>query len=204
MEGSTAMSRFVAWLESFAIAIGGPGLFFVAFIDSSFVSLPQVNDLLVVLMVAQAPSLMLYYAGAATAGSLAGCIVLYELMRKGGDAVLQRKVDAVRIARARKLFEKYGVLAIVVPALLPPPAPFKVFVLLAGVARMPRLRFAMAVLGARGLRYVAVGYLAVRFGPGAMDYLEENGRTAAIVVGLLVLAAGVLYFVVRWLRRSRP
>ena len=83
------MKSFVAWIYGFALAIGGPGLFAIAFLDSSFVSLPQINDILVVLMVTQNKAWMPYYALMATLGSIAGCYVIYYLAEKGGEAFLE-------------------------------------------------------------------------------------------------------------------
>ncbi len=86
-------------------------------------------------------------------------------------------------------------LAVAVPAILPPPAPFKVFVLLAGVAKVPLWQFALAVGFGRGFRYFGEGWLAVRYGDAAIELLEENGRLVALVLGVLVLVGGVVYFV---------
>ncbi len=114
------------------LAIGGPGLFAVAFLDSSFVSLPQINDILVVLMVTQNKAWMLYYAAMATLGSVAGCYVIYYLAEKGGEAFLRKRLNAGTSERALALYQRHGLLALMVPALLPPPAPFKLFVLAGG------------------------------------------------------------------------
>src|SRR3990170_3414076 len=126
------MSRIAAWFEAFALTIGGPGLFVIAFLDSSFLSLPQINDLLVIGMVIQHPERMPLYVLMATSGSVAGCLVMYWLGRKGGDAFLRKRFHPRHLDRATRLFERYGFLAVIVPALLPPPAPFKLFVILAG------------------------------------------------------------------------
>ena len=91
------MRAFIASLYSFALSLGGPGLFAVAALDSSFVSLPQINDLLVVLMVTQNKAWMPYYAAMATLGSLAGCSVIYFLANKGGEALLRRRVASHRV-----------------------------------------------------------------------------------------------------------
>ena len=88
------MKSFINWIYGLALAIGGPGLFAVAFLDSSFVSLPQINDILVVLMVTENKELMLYYAMMATLGSVAGCYVLYVLAERGGEAFLKRRLRA--------------------------------------------------------------------------------------------------------------
>src|SRR6478752_6646093 len=104
------MSRFVDWIKGFALAWGGPGLFLIGYLDSSFLSFPEVNDLLIVWMV-----------------------TLYYIARKGGQAFLKKRFHERHIDRGLQLFQKYGLLMVIVPALLPPPAPFKIFVLLAGV-----------------------------------------------------------------------
>src|SRR5207253_4189621 len=122
------LTSFFSSIYSFALALGAPGLFVVAFLDSSFVPLPQINDLLVVLMVSRHPALMPYYALSATLGSLVGCYVIYAIAERGGDAFLRKRVHAARVDRTLALYQRHGVLALMVPALLPPPAPFKLFV----------------------------------------------------------------------------
>src|SRR4051812_12320698 len=128
------MSGFVAWLQSTALALGALGLLIVGFLDSSFLSLPEINDLLVIWMVTQHKSRMLLYAGAATLGSVVGCLALYYIGRKGGDALVRKRFSTERVDRALAAVRRHGVLAVLIPSLLPPPAPFKIFVLLAGVA----------------------------------------------------------------------
>jgi membrane protein YqaA with SNARE-associated domain len=194
------MKSLLNSIYSFATAIGGPGLFLIAFLDSSFLSFPQANDLLIVMMVARQPEWMAYYAGLATLGSLAGCLALYYVAKKGGEAFLLKRVKASRVDWGLNLFRRYGVLAILVPSILPPPAPFKLFVLVAGVARMPAWSFALSILVGRGARYFGIGLLTVWYGERAMQYLRENGRTVALVVAAAVLALVLLYYFVK--RRS--
>ncbi len=195
------MSRIVTWVQTFALSIGGPGLFFVAFLDSSFLSLPEINDLLVVMLVIQNKERMAYYALMATLGSIAGCLVLYFLGRKGGEALVRRRFGGPRLDRALALYQRYGVLTVAIPAILPPPSPFKVFVLLAGVTGLPVVQFVTAIALARGLRYFGEGWLAVRYGDQAIALLEENGRAVALVIAAVVVAAAVAYLI--WSRR-RP
>ena len=199
------MARIADWAEAladWAEALGGPGLFFVAFLDSSFLSLPEINDGLVMWMVHQHKERMAYYALMATFGSIAGCFVLYYLGRKGGDVLLQKRFQGRRLERAVRLFGRYGVLAVAVPAILPPPAPFKIFVLLAGVAKVPPLHFAVAIGAGRGFRYFLVAYLAVRFGDQAIQFLRDNSQTVALTVAALVLGCGLAYLI--WRYRRRP
>ena len=186
------MRAFIAWLYAFALSLGGPGLFAVAFLDSSFVSLPQINDLLVVLMVIQNPERMPYYAAMATAGSVAGCYVIYYLAERGGEAFVRRRLSTGHVDRTLALYRKHGLLALMVPALLPPPAPFKLFVLAAGVAGVRPLSFVLAIAIARGARYLALGVLAIYYGNTALELMRTRGREVALWVagGIVLLAAG--------------
>ncbi len=197
------MSRIVNWVQGFALAIGGPGLFFVAFLDSSFLSLPEINDLLVVMLVVQHKERMLYYAMMATLGSVVGCVVLYWFGRRGGEVLIRKRFGGKTIERAMELSKRYGIFAVGIPAILPPPAPFKIFVLLAGVAAVPVWQFATTIAVARGFRYLVVGALAVRYGDEAIAFIEANGRLVAFVIaGFLVL--GLLIYLIRSRRRGEP
>ena len=195
------MARIIAWVQSFALTIGGPGLFFIAFLDSSFLSLPEINDLLVVLLVIQHKERMLYYALMATLGSLAGCLVLYFIGRKGGAALARRRFGGRRMERALTLYQRYGALAIAIPAILPPPAPFKVFVLLAGIAGVPVLHFASVIALARGFRYTAEAWLAVRYGDQAIALIEEHGRRLSIALAVVVIGSVLAWLIWRARRR---
>jgi membrane protein YqaA with SNARE-associated domain len=181
------MGEIAGRIRAFALALGAPGLFIVAFLDSSFLSLPEIADILVVYMVTHHKSLVLLYAACAMLGSLGGCLLMYFIGRKGGEALIRKRFAPANIERAMGAFRKYGVMAVLVPSLLPPPAPFKIFVLLAGVANVNLTKFVLAIAVGRGVRYFALGFLAVKYGDRALDYMHKNGATAAlVVVGLLV------------------
>ncbi len=194
------MKSFITWIYGLALAIGGPGLFAVAFLDSSFVSLPQINDVLVVLMVTQHKAWMPYYAAMATLGSVTGCYVIYYLTKVGGEAFLRKRLRAGHAERALALYRRHGVLALIVPALLPPPAPFKLFVLMAGVAEVPPVKFVAAIAVARGARYTMLGVLAIMYGDLALELMRTRGRDVALALaGLLVISAVGWW----WLARRR-
>jgi membrane protein YqaA with SNARE-associated domain len=194
------MGRFVDRIQAFALALGGPGLFLTAFLDSSFLSLPEINDLLLIYMVTQHKSLMLYYASCVTLGSIAGCLVMYYIGRSSDKLV--RKMGEARVERAKARIQRWGVMAILVPSLLPPPAPFKIFVLLAGVAGISVGRFVFAVAVGRGIRYFGEGILALYYGDQAIAFIHDNGR--AISLGLVaVMALGIAAYVVAQ-RLRRP
>jgi membrane protein YqaA with SNARE-associated domain len=197
------VQSFIKWVYGLALSLGGPGLFVVAFLDSSFISLPQINDLLVVLMVVRNKALMPYYALMATAGSVAGCYVLYLIAERGGEAFLAKRLHRGHVERALAIYRKRGVLALMVPALLPPPSPFKLFVLLAGVAEVRPITFLASIAIARGLRYLVIGALAVRYGDFALDLLRAHGREAALWVAVFIVAAGIAWWLLRRSSRAR-
>jgi membrane protein YqaA with SNARE-associated domain len=194
------VKAFINWLYTFAVGIGGPGLFAVAFLDSSFLSLPQINDVLVVLMVTQHKDWMLYYAAMATLGSVAGCYVIYYLAEKGGDAFLRSRLKTGHTERVLALYQRYGLLALMVPALLPPPAPFKLFVVMAGLAGVRPVSFVAAIAIARGARYVALGLLAIWYGDLALELMRTHGRNVAIWLVVLIVLAAVAWW---WTSRRR-
>lgn len=195
------MHAFFDRIHDLALAAGGPGLFGVAFLDSSFVPLPEINDLLVVVMVRAHASRLAYYAAMAAAGSVVGCFVLYLLARAGGSGFLARRMSASRGDRVLGLYKRFGLLALMIPALLPPPAPFKVFVLLAGVAGVSPVQFALGIGAARLARYLALGWLAVRYGDHAIELMKTKGPAVALVVVGLIVVGTLVYW---WSRRPRP
>lgn len=188
------MKGFLAQVSALAATLGGPGLFAVAFLDSSFLSLPQVVDILVVLMVIQHKAWMPFYAVMATVGSVAGCYAIYALASRGGEAFLRKRLKAGHTDRALNLYRRHGLLTLVVPALLPPPAPFKLFVLMAGVAGVRPLPFVLGIGLARGARYLALGYLAIRFGDQGLDLMRTHGPTVALWLVVLILGAAIAYW----------
>jgi len=183
------MGELVGRIRSLALALGGPGLFLVAFLDSTFLPLPGVADILLVVMVTRRTAAMIWYVSAMTAGSVAGCLVMHAIGRKGGDALVRRRFAGAKVERAMASLRRHGVMAVLVLSLLPPPAPFKMFVLLAGVVGISARRFAAAIAIGRGARYLALGWLALLYGDRAMGYVREHGAAVSLTaVG--VLAAG--------------
>ena len=188
------MGRFLGRVQSIALALGAPGLFLVTFLDSSFLSLPEATDLLLIWMVVEHKNRMVLYAGTAVAGSVVGCLALYFVGRAGGDALVRLRFNSVSVDKALATIQRYGVLAVLIPCLLPPPAPFKIFILLAGIAGISVGRFAIAITIGRAIRYFAEGYLAVRYGDRAIEYVHANGKTVSLaIVGVLLAGAAGYY-----------
>jgi len=178
------MRKFVDWIQALALALGAPGLFLAALLDSSFISLPEVVDILLIWKTTQHKSRMLLYASSATIGSVLGCLALYVIGRKG-DQFIARRFSADKVERTLGAFRRFGVMAVLIPSLLPPPMPFKIFVLLAGAAGISTSRFVMAVAIGRGVRYFGEGFLAVWYGDRALAFLKNNGSTVSLGLALL-------------------
>lgn len=176
---------------AFTGGLGAAGLFAISFLDSSVLSFPIVNDLLLINFSIQHPARMPLYALSAALGSVAGCVLLYFLSRKGGQALFHRKAGD-KAGVIRHWMETNGFLGVLVAALLPPPIPFKIFVIAAGVFEVPLAGFTAAVLLARLIRYFGIGYLSIRFGPEALPYLAQHKlQLTGAVVGF-VLASYLL------------
>ncbi|MGE0451491.1 MAG: YqaA family protein [Vicinamibacterales bacterium] len=195
------MGKLVAWIEGVALGLGAPGLFIVALLDSSFLALPEVVDLLLIFMVTKHKARMPLYAAAAVVGSIVGCLMLYYVGRKG-DEFIARRFGAKRVERTLGHFRRYGIMAVLIPSLLPPPAPFKLFVLLAGVAGISPTRFIVAVGLGRGIRFFGEGMLAVWYGDLAVEFLRTNGR--AVSLGLAVFVSVALGGYLLWKKSTAP
>ena len=185
----------ISWLNTwkgkiivFATVLGAPGLFLISFLDSSILTFPIINDLLLIDLSIQRPGLMPLYALMASLGSVLGCLLLYFLARKGGEAFFQRKAGA-RAQVIRHWVEKNGFGGMLIAALLPPPTPFKVFVFAAGVFRIPLLSYTSAISVARLIRYFGVGFLAVKYGRDALPFIGQHKLAIAAGLALFVAAS---------------
>ena len=185
-----------------AEALGGPGLFFLSFLDSSFLSFPEVVDVLMVGLVARYPERMLWYAALPTLGSVSGCYALYAFARRGGEAFVRRRLHERHVDRAFAIFRKYGMLAIAIPSIMPPPVPFKIFVLAAGAAGMRKRDFLIAVSVGRGLRFFGEAILAAWYGPVALTRIEafvQQHKWGVILALLMLMVIGGIWI---WWRRG--
>ena len=186
--------KLPAWLAHLVATLGGLGLFLVAFFDSSVLSFPIVTDLLVIEESIQNPARMPYYASMATVGSLAGCIWLYLLAKKGGEVFFHSRAGK-HAERARRWVDSNAFLSVFIPAILPPPLPFKVFILAEGVFQVPLRTFVIgAAIGDGGCVISGRGFFAVRYGDAATQFLLAHGRSAALIaVGVIVVLYAVVH-----------
>ena len=192
-----------AWLRETLLPYGGIGLMLLAACDSSFLSLPEVNDLLLMTFSIDNPGKMLEYAGLTTLGSVIGCALLYSVGRKGGEAFLRRRMANDRLLKIQNWYKRYGVLAVIIPSLLPPPTPFKIFVLSAGTFGISWPKFLGAVVVGRGIRYFSEGFLAVTYGEAAIQLVQQNfGRIGMAIAAVIVLSVVIFVYIKKNRMRS--
>jgi len=194
--------KLSAWKQkivTFAGTLGAPGLFLVSFLDSSVLTFPVINDLLLIELSIQHPARMSLYALMAASGSVLGCVLLYFIARKGGEAFFHQKAGPRALA-IRHWVERNGFGGMLIAALLPPPTPFKIFVFAAGVFEVPLWSFTSAISLARLIRYFGVGYLAVEYGKDALPMLERHKLTAALALAVFALLS---YLASRWILSHR-
>jgi membrane protein YqaA with SNARE-associated domain len=183
---SSKISTGLARLSEFFIALGPFGLFSVALLDSTFVPLPSSVDALMILLTTAHPRLMILYASLATAGSAIGCVILYYISRHAGRKAL-RKFSEAKQKRVKDLIDRYDVLSVLVASLMPPPFPFKLFVITAGVFRFSVIRFTIAIIAGRMFRFLLEGYLAIRYGAQAKQILARYYPWIGLGLALLLI-----------------
>ena len=183
--------KWLTRLSEYLITYGAFGLFMVALLDSTFVPLPSSADALMLLLSTTNPSWMLLYAFMATAGSALGCLILYLISRRAGARALNRFSERKQ-ARVKNWIERYDMFAVLAATLMPPPFPFKVFVVSAGVFRFSLVRFMLAIIVGRGFRFLLEGYIAVRYGTQAKEIIAKYypwiglGLVVAIIAFVLL------------------
>ena len=196
---SASLSGWKQKIVLFAGTLGAPGLFLISFLDSSILTFPVINDLLLIELSMEHPARMPLYASMAMIGSVLGCVLLYFLARKGGEAVYHKRAGH-RGQVIRHWVETNGFGGMLLAALLPPPTPFKFFVLAAGVFEVPLWSYTSAIALARAIRYFAVGYLAIRYGNNALPFLAQHKWQVAMTV---IIFVAVSYLLSRLILRER-
>jgi membrane protein YqaA with SNARE-associated domain len=182
------------------IYVAAPAMVVIGALDSSLLSLPEINDYLVVMRCYSDPKAAFYFPLFAALGSVIGCMLLYVIMRRGGQAILRKRFRADHIERVERAYARFGFLTLAIPALLPPPMPFKIFVATAGALEYPRWRFMMTIMIARSLRYYVEGALAVYYGRHVLEFIENYGLKMLGAVAAACLGGLLIYFIAKRLR----
>jgi membrane protein YqaA with SNARE-associated domain len=200
------LASIAKWLEHYVISlpvyIAAPAMVLIGALDSSLLSLPEVNDYLVVARCYKYPSAVFYFPLFAAIGSVLGCWLLYSIMRRGGQALLRKRFRPESLGKVERAYERYGFLAIAVPAVLPPPLPFKIFVATAGALEYPRWKFIITIMVARSVRYYVEGILAVFYGERVLLFLKDNGLLIVSGVGALAVLGVLAYLLFKRLKRG--
>ena len=187
------LRRLGFFIAHVPIYIAGPVMILVGALDSSLLSLPEINDYLVIARCFTHPRAVVFFPLFASTGSMLGCLLLYTILQRGGLAVLHRKFKLEHIQRVERAYARFGILALAIPALLPPPMPFKIFVATAGALQFPRRKFLITILIARSVRYYTEGILAVYYGRRVLVFLQDNGLMIVTAVFALCVVALAIY-----------
>ena len=184
------LSRYTAFLWALLKPLGVWGVLVVAALDGAFLGLPV--DAIVAGYVYQDRARFVLYALMASVGSALGSIVIYVIGYKGGEELLRKRIPPERFERIHAAFDKHPFWSLMFPAMLPPPMPFKIFVLAAAVSEMGFARFLVAIFSGRMVRFLSLGLLTIRFGPDVVHMLGTAFRQhyylilEAIIVGLVI------------------
>lgn len=195
------LARYSQFIWSVLQPMGSWGIFVVAILDAGAFAIPV--DPVVAGYVYAHPAKIWLYVFMASVGSAVGSLIPYGIGRAGGELLLLKHIDRRRFERMRDRFENQEFFAMMVPALLPPPTPFKLFLLSAGVFEMRPPLFLLAVFSGRVIRFVVLGFLVVHFGPGIVG-LVTAVMAHHLVWVLIVFAALIALGVSRMMfRRAR-
>jgi membrane protein YqaA with SNARE-associated domain len=169
----------------------------IAVLDSSSIPVPM--DAILALYVWNDKRHFWIYCLMAAAGSALGGLLPYGLGRAGGELFLLRRVNRAKFEQMRDRFQRQEFLAVMIPSMMPPPAPWKMFIFASGVFEMRVPVFLLAVFVGRMLRWLALSLLVLKLGPGAVDLVARHAVPAVIAVGVLA----VIGFAWWWMRKKR-
>jgi len=190
----------LAKITQFLVALGPWGILLVSFIDSAGIPLTVGMDVLVILLSVKQPGLTVWWVTLAVLGSSAGNLLLFHLSRKGGEKLLKVEAPEGRRRQFRLWFDRYGLVTVFIPALVPIPMPMKFFVVCCGMLGTRRLSFLATVLLARVLRYGGEAYLGMQMGEHSTRYLSQHSWQLAAFAALLFVG---LYLLIRVCDRWR-
>ena len=194
----TIFHSVAAWV----FHLGGFGMLLVGIIDSSFLSVPLGNDLLVIAQSATHPDRMLYYAAMATAGSVLGCVIVDAITRKA-ETELEKNVPSGKLHFVERQLRKHAGWSTALAAILPPPFPFTPFVIAAAGAGYSRRRLLIIIGVIRFIRFSIEGALAIRYGRAILR-LADSPQVEYTVIALIGIAIiGSTVSIYRWIRKAK-
>jgi membrane protein YqaA with SNARE-associated domain len=192
------LARYTAWIWALLQHLGIWGVFVIAFADSALLGMPV--DAIVATYVYHDRKRLLFYILMASLGSALGSIPLYLIGYAGGEALLRKRIPEERFQRIHRSFEQHEFWALMFPGMLPPPMPFKVFILAAAVFEMRFRDFFAAVFAGRFVRFLVLSLLVLYFGPEIVGFMGTViRRHLAWLLG--AIAGGILIWLL--MRRNR-
>lgn len=210
------LAGLLVWVKSFVFGVANqvlvmpvywaaPMMVFIGAADSSLLSLPEVNDIITVTRIAKNPNEVWFFPLFPAIGSVIGCLLLYEIMR-GSSNKITKRFHPEAMKKVEQLFRRWGFFALAIPALLPPPLPFKIFVAAAGALGYPRTRFAATIMIARTVRYYFWGVAALIYREEVLQAIKWLETHFFVVIGVTILLV-LSCFIVRglfviWRNRS--
>lgn len=177
------------------VYFAAPIMIFVGALDSSLLSLPEVNDYITAYRVAHNPSEVYYFPLFPAIGSVIGCLILYRIAQRG-EQFITKRFHPKHLDRVKKIYRRWGIFALAIPALLPPPMPFKIFVVAAGALNYPAARFATVIMIARTVRYYFWGWVAFFFRDEVLRILGWLESHLIEILGVII-ALFILSFIGR-------
>jgi membrane protein YqaA with SNARE-associated domain len=177
--------------------LGFWGIGAIALLDSSTIPVPM--DAILAVYVWNNKSHFWLYCLLAAIGSAIGGLLPYGLGRAGGELFLLKRVDRARFERLRARFERQEFLAVMIPSMLPPPAPWKMFIFASGVFEMRVPLFLFAVFSGRMVRWLTLSILVLKLGPGAADLVAHHA-VPTVAVAIALAAAGFAWW---WMKKNR-
>lgn len=199
-----APSPVVHHIRHWIFHLGGLGFIPLGLLDASVVPVPGSMDLLIIILAARQPDIWPYYTVMATIGAVVGAYVTYRIARQGGQDMLAKRLKPATLQRVQQLFDRWGLGAIAIPAMLPPPVPMVPFVLAAGAMEYPVKKFLVAMTLGRSVRYTILAFLAARYGRHVFSSLAKNAHPMPILVTVVIFAAAIGLLLLRRAKRHEP
>ena len=184
------------------VHLGGPGLIVLGLADNSPIPLPGSMDAATILLAAHHSNLWVYYAIMATAGAVLGGYLTYRMARKGGKETLEKRLSKRKTAKIYAIFERWGLVAVAIPAILPPPVPIVPMLLAAGAMQYPTRKFLAALAVGRGIRYAILAYLGAHYGRHIVNFFARYYWPVLIVL-IAFSVSGGLYGLFEYKRRQK-
>ncbi len=189
---SKLFTRYTDWVKALLLPLGPWGVLIIATCDAAALGIPM--DPVIVGYVWANPHKFWLYCLLASIGSAVGSLVPYWIGYEGEQLILEKRIPPRTLEKIRASFEKHEVLALVVPAMLPPPTPFKLLVLFAGAAKLKVRDFLLAIFGGRMLRFLILSGLTIVFGPSVLSLVKRHGKIVVAVVGALAVAGFLVWY----------